>query len=217
MWLTYSDREKEHRCVKMDTSKIWYADPVSTFGPKNYTCSSLLKWLCSNNSTLYFDSVYMVAGGDSHRDVRYMLPLVIDCSSNIRYKRGIHFKGRKIWQNNTADTQSHHVSPYGRQSHMNVMLDYINMPERPSAYDVTDPLVQQAVRINTWTSTRRSVCRWSNGWQQFYTMPSTTIPNDQKGSGSFYAAMSWRPVKTQHGFWYLFQINNCPKNCIFLW
>jgi hypothetical protein len=85
---------------------------------------------------------------------------------------------------------------------MNVMLgDYINMPERPSACDVTDPLVQQAVRINTPELPQDDPFVDGRMDRQFYTMPSTTIPNDQKGFREFlYGDVMKTTVKTQHGF-----------------
>jgi hypothetical protein len=175
----------------------------------------LLKWLCSNNSTLYFDSVYWslaVTLIETYATCyRSWLTALATFAINEAFTSRDEKYGRTIRRIHSRTM----CPPTDDNPHMNVMLDYINMPERPSAYDVTDPLVQQAVRINTWTSTRRSVCRWSNGWQ-FYTMPSTTILNDQKGSGSFYAAMSWRPVKTQHGFWYIVSDQQLSQNCIFL-
>jgi hypothetical protein len=74
---------------------------------------------------------------------------------------------------------------------MNVMLgDYINMPNRPSACDVTNPVVKQAVRANIPDLPQDDLFSDGRMDRQFYTMPSTTIPNDQTGYRNFCSAMS---------------------------
>jgi hypothetical protein len=80
---------------------------------------------------------------------------------------------------------------YGQQPYMNVMLgDYINMPNRPSACDVTNPVVKQAVRANIPDLPQDDLFSDGRMDRQFYTMPSTTIPNDQTGYRNFCSAMS---------------------------
>jgi hypothetical protein len=84
---------------------------------------------------------------------------------------------------------------------MNVMLgDYINMPNRPSACDVTNPVVKQAVRANIPDLPQDDLFSDGRMDRQFYTIPS--IPNDKtNGIQELLFGDVMKPtVKTQHGY-----------------
>lgn len=87
--------------------------------------------------------------------------------------------------------------PTARNPFMNVLLDEIKYnPTRPSAESILDPNNQQVLddffRIQ-WNSDPTDVFGRTQGQRQFYTMPSTSIPNDQ---GSFQNWLYLIPGKT---------------------
>jgi hypothetical protein len=76
------------------------------------------------------------------------------------------------------------TKPTARNPFMNVLLDEIKYnPKRAEAGDVTDPLVKTQLddffRVQ-WNSDPTDVFGRSQSQRQFYTMPSTSIPNDQE-------------------------------------
>jgi hypothetical protein len=87
--------------------------------------------------------------------------------------------------------------PSAANPFMNVLLDEIKYnPTRPSADFATDPnntaVLDDFFRVQ-WTSDPTDVFGRSQGQRQFYTMPSTSIPNDQ---GSFQNWLYLLPGKT---------------------
>lgn len=86
---------------------------------------------------------------------------------------------------NIADKgkQKHVYKPTRDNPFMNVMLtDYSNFPNRPSAGAWTDPEVKGQVRRNFEEGLARGTDDLFNKMasdRQYYTMPSTTIPNNQ--------------------------------------
>jgi hypothetical protein len=87
--------------------------------------------------------------------------------------------------------------PTAANPFMNVLLDEIKYnPTRPSADSITDPTTQVILddffRVQ-WNSDPTDVFGKTQGQRQFYTMPSTSIPNDQ---GSFQNWLYLIPGKT---------------------
>jgi hypothetical protein len=87
--------------------------------------------------------------------------------------------------------------PTAANPFMNVLLDEIKYnPTRPSADSVTDPtnqvILDDFFRVQ-WNSDPTDVFGKTQGQRQFYTMPSTSIPNDQ---GSFQNWLYLIPGKT---------------------
>ena len=73
--------------------------------------------------------------------------------------------------------------PSARNPFMNVLINEIKYnPNRPSAQDINDPSVKTQLddffRVQ-WTSDPTDVFGRSQSQREFYTMPSTSIPNDQ--------------------------------------
>lgn len=66
---------------------------------------------------------------------------------------------------------------------MNVMLsDYATNPQRPPAADVTDPKIQQKIDEHFANGLYRDfddIWNRNNSQRQYYSMPSSTIPNDR--------------------------------------
>ena len=80
---------------------------------------------------------------------------------------------------------------------MNVLIDEIKYnPSRPPAQDINDPLVKAQLddffRIQ-WFSDPTDVFGRAQSQREFYTMPSTSIPNDQ---GSYQDWLYKIPGKT---------------------
>ena len=74
--------------------------------------------------------------------------------------------------------------PTAANPFMNVLLDEITYnPTRPAADFATDPnnaaVLDDFFRVQ-WTSDPTDVFGKSQGQREFYTMPSTSIPNDQE-------------------------------------
>ena len=68
---------------------------------------------------------------------------------------------------------------------MNVLMnDYVHNPKRPEACDVSKPVVEKKVKQyfeNDLYMNIDDVFNKNSSYRQFYTTPSTTIPNDQEG------------------------------------
>lgn len=76
------------------------------------------------------------------------------------------------------------TKPTARNPFMNVLVDEIKYnPRRATADDVSDPLVKTQLddffRVQ-WNSDPTDVFGRAQSQRQFYTMPSTSIPNDQE-------------------------------------
>ena len=87
--------------------------------------------------------------------------------------------------------------PTARNPFMNVLIDEITYnPTRPSAESAVDPnnaaVLDDFFRIQ-WNNDPTDVFGRTQGQRQFYTMPSTSIPNDQ---GSFQNWLYLIPGKT---------------------
>lgn len=82
-----------------------------------------------------------------------------------------------------TETSPSATSPSARNPFMNVLINEIKYnPERPPAQDINDPTVKAQLddffRVQ-WTSDPTDVFGRSQSQREFYTMPSTSIPNDQ--------------------------------------
>lgn len=68
---------------------------------------------------------------------------------------------------------------------MNVLMnDYVHNPKRPEACNVSKPIVEKKVKQyfeNDLYMNIDDVFNKNSSYRQFYTTPSTTIPNDQEG------------------------------------
>jgi hypothetical protein len=87
-------------------------------------------------------------------------------------------------QNKTPVTQlDTTTNPSPRNPFMNILLDEIQYnPNRLEAAPINDPVVKNTLNDFfqvQWTSDPTDVFGKSQGQRQFYTMPSSTIPNDR--------------------------------------
>lgn len=68
---------------------------------------------------------------------------------------------------------------------MNVLMnDYVHNPKRPEACDVSKPIVEKKMKQyfeNDLYMNIDDIFNKNSSYRQFYTTPSTTIPNDQEG------------------------------------
>lgn len=76
------------------------------------------------------------------------------------------------------------TSPTAKNPFMNILIDELKYnPSRPPAQDINDPLVKTQLddffRIQ-WVSDPTDVFGRSQSQREFYTMPSTSVPNDQE-------------------------------------
>jgi len=75
------------------------------------------------------------------------------------------------------------TAPSAKNPFMNILIDELKYnPSRPPAKDINDPLVKTQLddffRIQ-WVSDPTDVFGRSQSQREFYTMPSTSVPNDQ--------------------------------------
>lgn len=144
------------------------------------------------------------------KNVRYMLPAVLVCAATVVIHEVVRSRGADALTEKYAGVP---VAPCRMPTvdnpHMNVMMgDYLNLPEgspivanRPAACDVTDPLVQRVVDASVPSLPQDDPFADGRTDRQFYTMPSTTIPNDQKGYREFLYGDVMKPtLKVTHGF-----------------
>lgn len=190
----------------MGTTAIWYKDPVFAFGPNElhmFFPTRKMTLQQQLNSVMRLSIYWSIAVTFIKRDVRYMLPLVLTALVTFAVNEAFVSRGvDRMAEQYTGHIAAPCVPPTDNNPHMNVMLgDYIDMPNRPSACDVTNPVVKQAVRANTPDLPQDDPFADGRMDRQFYTMPSTTIPNDQTGYRNFLFGDVMKPtVKTQHGY-----------------
>lgn len=83
----------------------------------------------------------------------------------------------------TEEKTANFQMPTKNNPFMNVLIgDYVDDPGRKPAADVEDPDVKEAVNRNFSKGLYRDIDNvWdrNNSQRQYYTMPSTTIPNDR--------------------------------------
>ena len=88
------------------------------------------------------------------------------------------FSSIKNMKKNTKCSIPKKTNPF-----MNVLVnDYVHNPERPEACDISKPTVEKKVKQyfeNDLYMNIDDVFNKNSSYRQFYTTPSTTIPNDQ--------------------------------------
>lgn len=171
-------------------AEIWYKDPLSALGP-----DSLHKFFPTTqmhireqlNAVVRFALYYSIVLTLVTRRLSSMRIFVGVAALSVvvyevyvrRDKLGLadvsHFR-----QNGAPCSRPTPENPY-----MNVMLGDYATPGRPAACDVTIPLVAAATSAVTAPVPSDDPFVEGRADRQFYTMPSTTIPNDQQGFVDF--------------------------------
>lgn len=89
------------------------------------------------------------------------------------------YREAKLRQDNKKEVPPSHGNPFGNVT----FNDYLDNPNRGPAMDITDPLVKKQIDVhfnkNLYTDVS-DVFGKVNSQRQFYTMPSTEIPNDRE-------------------------------------
>ncbi len=94
---------------------------------------------------------------------------------------------------------SPYTNPTAKNPFMNILLDEIkNNPQRPPAAPVGDPLVKTSIEDYfqvQWVNDPTDVFGKTQGQRQFYTMPSTSIPNDRANLQNWLYAIPGKTCK----------------------
>jgi hypothetical protein len=91
------------------------------------------------------------------------------------------------------------TNPSAKNPFMNVLLDELQYnPERPAAAPINSPLVKTTLsdffKVN-WTSDPTDVFGRTQSQRQFYTMPNTSIPNDQQSYANWLYSIAGKTCK----------------------
>jgi hypothetical protein len=171
-------------------SEIWYRDPLSAFGQKSlhkFFPTTQMHLREQLNAVVRFALYYSIALTLATRRVGAMrIFAAVALLSVIVYE--VYLRRMTL---GLADA-SHFVqngAPCSRPTpdnpHMNVMLSDYAAPNRAAACDVTIPLVAAATSAATPPVPSDDPFSEGRMDRQFYTMPNTTIPNDQAGYVDF--------------------------------
>jgi hypothetical protein len=180
-------------------SEIWYKDPLGAFGPAvlhRFFPTRQMSLPQQLNAVVRLVAYWCLAVTLVQRDLRHMLPLLAVAVATVAiheaYARNQGTVSEKFLGRLARPCQR----PTDDNPHMNVMWgDYTGAPDRSPACDVTDPAVQAAVQTHTARLPQDDPFTDGRTDRQFYTMPSTTIPNDQDG----YAAFLYGSMHDQRG------------------
>jgi hypothetical protein len=89
------------------------------------------------------------------------------------------YREAKLRHDNKEEVSPSKGNPFGNVT----FADYLDNPDRGPAMDITDPLVKKKIDVlfneNLYTNVS-DVFGKVNSQRQFYTMPSTEIPNDRE-------------------------------------
>jgi hypothetical protein len=181
---------------------IWYKDPAAAFGPKELHIFFPTRQMAlpqQLNAMLRLCVYWSVAVALITRDPKYLVPIALAAVATFAINEAYVARGSpgaEAFRGGPAC-----VPPTDSNPHMNVMLsDYTVDPGRAAACDVTDPAVQAAVVDRMPALPQDDPFADGRTDRQFYTMPVTTIPNDQEGYRNFLYSDVLKPtVKTQGG------------------
>jgi hypothetical protein len=171
-------------------SEIWYRDPLAAMGPKalhKFFPTTHMHIRDQLNAVVRFALYYSIALMLVTRRLGCLrIFIAVALLSVIVYE--VYRRRGPLGLVDTAHFEQNGVrcSPPSRDNpHMNVMLADYSKPQRPPACDVTIPSI--AARVVAATPPVPNDDPFSEGRmdRQFYTMPNTTIPNDQSGYVDF--------------------------------
>lgn len=167
-------------------SEIWYRDPLAAFGPESlhkFFPTTQMHLREQLNAAVRFALYYSIALTLVTRRVGAMRIFVAVALLSV----GVY----EVYQRREAlgltDTShfTQNGAPCSRPTpdnpHMNVMLGDYDAPGRAAACDVTIPLVAAATTAATPPVPSDDPFSEGRMDRQYYTMPNTTIPNDQAG------------------------------------
>lgn len=178
----------------MINKEIWYYNPIYYLTDKNI----LMEFLPDNsmnierqlNACLRFSIYFAIILFIIKRDVRiFFLPIFVGGFTYIFYTMENNNKVdknqiiEKLNFNKNKNVDKYCVKPSKDNPFMNInYTDYKNFPNKPSACMSFEKGVEKEIDINFNKDYNRpvdDVFEKEGGYRQFYTTPSTTIPNDQ--------------------------------------
>ena len=172
---------------------IWYNDikvlfnhnalsiiPMNTM-PTNQQHNAVIRF------SLYFSIlVYLFSKGTNTRI--FMVPIITAVISIISIRYNHFVKNKEKYENNhdednqDYDNNDNCIEPTKENPFMNVMIsDYINNPKRKPACNYNNNISEKIKDIYFEKTYRdvNNIFDTNNSFRQYYTMPNTTIPNDQ--------------------------------------
>lgn len=177
-----------------NSEKLWIDDPTQFFGTDNYYVIIPTQTMTLEeklNACVRFFIYLGLILALIQRDARYLFfGIVALVLSVILYQHEQRDKSKveAFLQKNDLDVlneklcvRSTEENPFMNPS----VYDYGANPKRPAACDITHPKIKTTIDKNFYARVFRDVgdlYGTSASQREFYTMPSTTIPNDQ---GSF--------------------------------
>ena len=182
----------------MINEKIWYEDLKGSFSPSNYFIVIPSKDMTLEekiNSIVRFFIYFGIILALVCSNYKYLFFGIIACLLSLviyQYEKTVKEEKAKFMDdknltivNNDLCTKSTVDNPFMNSS----IIDYADNPNRPKACDVDNEGIKKVVESNFNKNLFKNVSDLygkMSSQRQYYTMPSTTIPNDRD---SF---MKWR-------------------------
>ena len=173
------------------SDKFWLEDPMVLFRNKNYLLffpkSSMSKIEILNALTrafIYLTILYIIFSNDAtYMYIPIIGILIIIFMYYIQKTDKMDEKRETFCRNNKCNEIDICQVPTAGNPFMNVtMADLMDRPDRPGACIATDKTIKQQIDYNYNQNLFKDVDDlYNRGYseRQFYTMPSTTIPNEQ--------------------------------------
>ena len=168
---------------------IWYRDPGQLFTRDNYLVFFPAEGMALDeklNALVRLAVYFAIVMTALRQNLQFLLvPIVVGLGTAAVYEAVGReaYTARAAGQADAGAAAAACTVPRAQNPFMNVLMsDYTADPTRPPACDVEDEGVRDEMRRHFETGLYRNIediYGKSASDRQFYTMPSTTIPNDQ--------------------------------------
>lgn len=173
------------------TVSIWFIDPyeiinvdkLHEFYPQTY-----MTFIEKLNSFMRFSIYFSISVFLLNKNMKVFYSIFfggIITTILYNYKNDIFTNDTNELFRDTHPSHKSCTKPIGSNPFMNVLVsDYIDNPGRNKACDIEEPKIKHKMEKYFYNDLFKSVDEvFDNGYsyRQFYTNPSTTIPNDQEG------------------------------------
>lgn len=173
---------------------FWIKDPTILFREKNYLNffpkKDMTKTQKLNTMTVYSIYLFILLLLFADNSIWFYIPVIIIiiciCMNYINDKETNELVNNNIHEIEDENIHKKEVcqKPTKENPYMNVVVsDYYNNPDRPVACDVENKEIKEEMKSEYYQDLYRNVSdlyEKDNSERQFYTMPNTTIPNNQK-------------------------------------
>lgn len=173
-------------------STIWYRDPAQLFTRDTYLVffpAEGMQLADKLNALLRLSVYFALVMAALRQNLQFLLvPVVVGLGTAGIYE-ALEREAYTVGSASETGPRGPCTVPQAQNPFMNVLVtDYVQNPTRPAACDLQDRGVQNEVRRHFEAGLYRNIediYGRNASDRQFYTTPSTTIPNDQEGFVKF--------------------------------